>query len=361
MWKIFDKTDTVSVSEMDQFVNSHENSHFMQTSAWADVKTFWDWRGISIFQHGGLVASMSVLIRPLPLGFSLLYAPRGPVGNRNDPNVWHELMEALLHLAKKKHALLLHIDPDEPDSNDHFRSLMFRLGFTEQTDEGFGNIQPQYVFRLQLENHSQDQIFRAFCAKTRYNIGLSLRKGVTVREYSGDERIPDFIFQNFHSLMRITGIRDNFYIRDLPYFQKLVQSMEENAKIFVAYLQGQPIAGAIEVFCGKKAWYLYGASANEHRNVMPNYLLQWFMIQRAMERGCSVYDFRGVPGNVSEKDPLYGLYRFKKGFSGTHTKFTGLFTYRFRPMFCKFLQLGMKFRYLKYLKPIAAKRQHRTG
>ena len=74
---------------------------------------------------------------------------------------------------------------------------------------------------------------------------------------------------------------------------------------------------------------------------MPNYLLQWIMIQEAIDRDCDVYDFRGVPGDVSEEDPLYGLYRFKKGFSGTYTKFTGLFTYNFRPLLCKVLQIGI--------------------
>ena len=332
MWKIFDKTDTAAIREMDRFIYSHENSHFMQTSAWAQVKTFWDWRGITVKQRDRITATMLVLIRPLPLGFSLLYVPRGPVCDRNSHEIWDELMEALKRLARQEHALLIHMDPDEPDSNEAFRSMMLQLGFIEKADDGFGNIQPQYVFRLPLKGRTQEDVFHAFCAKTRYNIGLSLRKGVTVREYSGADRIPDFILQNFYSLMQTTGERDHFYIRGLDYFEALMNALQNDAKIYLAYLHGQPIAGAIEVFCGNKAWYLYGASSNEHRNVMPNYLLQWLMIQEAMERGCELYDFRGVPGNVSEDNPLYGLYRFKKGFSGTYTKFTGLFSYKFRPI-----------------------------
>lgn len=344
MWKIFDKTDTEAIREMDCFVCSHSNSHFMQTSAWAQVKTFWDWRGIAVRQGDRIIATMLVLIRPLPLGFSLLYAPRGPVCDRNSQDVWNELMDALKRLARQEHALLIHVDPDETDSNEAFRSTMLQLGFTEKADDGFGNIQPQYVFRLPLNGRTQEDVFQAFCAKTRYNIGLSLRKGVTVREYSGADRIPEFILENFYALMQTTGERDHFYIRGLEYFRGLMNALQNDAKIYLAYLHGQPIAGAIEVFCGNKAWYLYGASANEHRNVMPNYLLQWIMIQEAMERGCDLYDFRGVPGNVSENDPLYGLYRFKKGFSGTYTKFTGLFTYNFRPLLCKVLQVGIKVR-----------------
>lgn len=144
--------------------------------------------------------------------------------------------------------------------------------------------------------------------------------------------------------METTGQRDHFFIRGLPYFQGLLNALQDDSRILIAYLHGQPIAGSIEVFCGKKAWYLYGASANDYRNAMPNYLLQWTMIQRAMERGCEVYDFRGVPGNPSEDDPLYGLYRFKKGFSGTYTKFTGLFTYYFRPICGSLLKFAMNSR-----------------
>ena len=56
---------------------------------------------------------------------------------------------------------------------------------------------------------------------------------------------------------------------------------------------------------------------------MPNYLLQWRMIQWAVETGCRIYDFRGVSGDLSEDNPLYGLYKFKKGFGGEFTEFVG--------------------------------------
>lgn len=56
---------------------------------------------------------------------------------------------------------------------------------------------------------------------------------------------------------------------------------------------------------------------------MPNYLLQWNMIQWALEKKCRIYDFRGVSGDLSEDNPLYGLYKFKKGFNGEFTEFVG--------------------------------------
>lgn len=344
MWKEFDRGDTKSVWEMEVFIQNHPRGHFMQMPHWAGVKSFWMWRGISVYRGDELAATVSVLIRRLALGMTLFYIPRGPVCDRNDPSIWQEIMEALQQTAKKYKAILLYTDPDELDSNEAFRGIMEHLGFRETSDDGFGNIQPQYVFRLDLQDRKAEDIFQAFTSKTRYNIGLSQRKGVHIREYAGSDAIPDFILEHFYALMQTTGERDHFGIRNQTYFRGLLDALQEDASILIAYLHGQPIAGAIEVFCGKKAWYLYGASSNEHRNAMPNYLLQWTMIQRAMDRGCNLYDFRGVPGNPAEDDPLYGLYRFKKGFSGTYTKFTGLFCYPFRPVCCMLLQMAMNLR-----------------
>ena len=123
--------------------------------------------------------------------------------------------------------------------------------------------------------------------------------------------------------MQATGQRDHFQVRGREYFHALLRAMGEDARLLMACHGDSPIAGAIEVFCGEKAWYLYGASSNDHRNLMPNYLLQWEMIRWAVEKGCRVYDFRGVSGDVSEDNPLYGLYRFKKGFGGDFTEFVG--------------------------------------
>lgn len=342
MWKEIDKTNGSGIEEMEAFIREHENGHFMQMPNWGDVKTYWRWCGICIYKKEVLVATISVLIRFLPLGFSIFYIPRGPVCDRNDPSIWREIMEALKHLARKYHTLLVHMDPDELDANDDFRMLMQNLGFRETMDDGFGNIQPQHVFRLNLKEKTKEQVFNAFSAKTRYNIRLAQRKDVVIQEYSGADHISDTVLEIFYSMMKMTGDRDRFFVREPSYFRGLMNALKDGSRMFIAYLYGQPIAGSIEIFCGKKAWYLYGASANEHRNVMPNYMLQWTMIQRAMERGCEMYDFRGVPGKLSEDHPLYGLYRFKKGFSGEYTKFTGLFTYKFKPVCSTIFQFLVK-------------------
>ena len=130
-----------------------------------------------------------------------------------------------------------------------------------------------------------------------------------------------------------TGNRDDFLIRPLEYFEKMYDCMgKDYLRLIMADYEGQPISGAIAIYYGNKVWYLYGASSNEHRNVMPNYLVQWEMIKWALEKKCDIYDFRGVSGHVDENHPQYGIYKFKKGFNGDFVEFVGELYMVFKPV-----------------------------
>ena len=114
--------------------------------------------------------------------------------------------------------------------------------------------------------------------------------------------------------MKETCERDGFELRSAAYFAKILDSFGDKARLYLAYYEGEPIAGAISVLWGDKVWYFYGASSNSNRKVMPNYLMQWEMIKWAIENNCRIYDFRGVAGVIDESNPLFGLYRFKHRF-----------------------------------------------
>lgn len=339
---IITKENRIEVQKMEAFVKRHEKSHFLQTPAWADVKEAWDWRGILAYEAERIVGTMSVLIRNLPLGFSLMYAPRGPVCDRNDPYVLSCLLGAANDLAVQTNALELLVDPDEAYTNQNFRELMQSRGFLEREDAGFDNVQAQHVFRLHLIGKTEDSVFADFCQKTRYNIRLATRKGVQIRVYPGDGTIPEAELDAFNRIMAETGCRDHFIPREKDYYKKVFAALGGEAVLFMAYLGNTPIAGTIGVYSGGKGWYLYGASSDSHRNVMPNYLLQWEMVKLALERHCVFYDFRGVPGELTEENPLYGLYRFKKGFGGTYTKFVGLFVRSYRPVLAKCFDIALR-------------------
>ena len=123
-YRIITKENRIEIPKMEAFVKHHEKSHFLQTPAWADVKEAWDWRGILAYEAERIVGAMSVLIRKLPMGFSLMYAPRGPVCDRNDPYVLSCLLGAANDLAVQTNALELLVDPDEAYTNQNFRELM---------------------------------------------------------------------------------------------------------------------------------------------------------------------------------------------------------------------------------------------
>ena len=121
--------------------------------------------------------------------------------------------------------------------------------------------------------------------------------------------------------MLVTGERDNFATRDTTYFERIMDAFGDDARIYFAKYEGKTIAGALDVHCGDKVWYVYGASSNEYRNVMPNYLVQWEMIKWAIEENCSCYDFRG--GYPDEDNPLHGIFKFKIGFTNEYMELMG--------------------------------------
>jgi len=178
----------------------------------------------------------------------------------------------------------------------------------------------------------EEELLANMHAKTRYNIRLADRKGVKVRlvEDKADLRI-------FYQVLTETAERDQFLIRGYSYFESIWDEMVPTgyAKFFlVESPEGETIAGALLMTIGDKAWYLYGASSNAHRNLMPNYLMQWEMIRWSRQQGCTLYDFRGVSGDITdESNPLYGLYRFKKGFGGELTEFIGDWDCVYSPLF----------------------------
>ena len=117
-------------------------------------------------------------------------------------------------------------------------------------------------------------------------------------------------------------------------------------ELFMAYHEDEAIAGTLAFHLGDKTWYLYGASSNRKRNLMPNYLIQWTMIEWAKEHGSTLYDFRGVPGDVGEDHPLYGLVKFKRGFGGKYTEFMGEYDLVYR---------GFNYSLYNFLEPLYQK------
>lgn len=316
-------TEIVNIStagELDLFVMQSPDGHFFQTSSWGKVKSGdWQWFGVICRKGKEITGTLAVLLRRVSkTKYHFMYAPRGPVCRADDAETFSTLIKSAVEQGKKYNAYKLKIDKDVPAGNAVYKNMLTDAGFKfRKRTLGFEDFQCRFVFRLNVENKSETEIFESFSSKHRYNIRLAARKGVEIR-ICGAEKAKEF-----GRIMKVTTERDGFHAPDSGFYAKIIEEFCGNARLYMAYYEKRPIAGALAVKCADKVWFFYGGSLNSCRNLMPNYLLQWEMIKWAVESGCRIYDFRGVSGNTDKSDPLYGLYRFKKGFNGELVEFAG--------------------------------------
>ena len=343
--------DEESKKAYKKFLENHERCNFQQSLEWAEIKKP-NWIPEVVLaedEDKNIIGSLCVWIRKMPIFGNMMYSSRGPVCDIHDIAVMKQLTDGVKELAKKYNAFGLSIEPDIETDDQAFRDIVTNLGYKIKDDakDFKDEIQPRFVFRLDIKNKTEEEIMAEFHQKWRYNIRLAGRKGVEIKEGTRED------LKDFHKIMIETGNRDGFITRPLSYFEKMYDNMvpEGHMKLLMAYYDGKPISGVIPIFYGNKTWYLYGASSNQHRNLMPNYLLQWEMIKMAIARHDDIYDFRGVSGVVDESHPQYGLYRFKKGFGAKFTEFIGEIYLPFKPLKFRLYKISEKtFRTLRQIK-----------
>jgi lipid II:glycine glycyltransferase (peptidoglycan interpeptide bridge formation enzyme) len=179
----------------------------------------------------------------------------------------------------------------------------------------------------------EDQILGRMKSKTRYNIRLSGRKGIQIRRGGSAD------LSQLYEMYAKTSLRGGFAIREEDYYLSLLElfltgaqpGSDPQAQPLVAEFQDQPVAGAVIFKFGKRAWYLHGMSRPEHNEKMAPHFIQWEAMRWAREQNCDIYDMWGAPDDFTEKDPLWGVYRFKSGFGGQVIRTCGAWDYSPRP------------------------------
>jgi peptidoglycan pentaglycine glycine transferase (the first glycine) len=311
-------------------------AHLLQTGPWGELKSRFGWqvarlRPASCPERGRGGSGAQVLFRPLgrwPPAPCIAYVPRGPIANWEDEAELHTFLAALHRLCRQRRAIFLKIEPDLPDA-PRWADLLAGSGFRPSPL----TIQPPRTIVVDLAR-AEEELLAAMKSKTRYNIRLAARKGVMVRGGTAAD-LP-----SFYRLMEGTGQRDAFAIHSADYYAAAYTLFAEAVGFFLAEHEGEPLA-AIMVFAhGERAWYLYGASANRGRELMPSYLLQWEAMRWARQRGCRCYDLWGIPDEDEEvleadfarrSDGLWGVYRFKRGFGGRVVRSVGAWDYVYSP------------------------------
>jgi peptidoglycan pentaglycine glycine transferase (the first glycine) len=298
----------VSLADWNQFLATRPNTHLLQTGEWGELKSAFGWKPVRIVVGD---SGVQILFRKLPLGFTVGYIPKASV----DSSLWIEIDSA----CKQNRAVFLKLEPDSWDNQEpETPALSEAEGWNLKLETSPHNIQPPRTLIVDIHGN-EDEILARMKQKTRYNIRLAGKKGVTVRTWDDIE--------SFHKMMLVTGGRDGFGVHSLEYYKRAYELFYPMGmcELLVAEYEGKPLAALFVARNGHRAYYLYGASTDEERNRMPTYLLQWEAMKWAKTRGCEEYDLWGVPDEdeatleanfETRRDGLWGVYRFKRGFGG---------------------------------------------
>ena len=309
-------------------------AHALQSWAWGDFKSRWGWRAARLLwqAEAGPVAAAQVLQRAIPgTPWRFLYISKGPALDYGNPALVEQILADIESYARQVGALFVKIDPDvvraysEPSpQTSPDPSGQAVLEILARRDWLFSAEQIQFRNSVVIDlTPAEADLLAAMKSKWRYNIRLAERRGVTIRPGSAAD-IP-----YFYRMYAQTAARDGFLIRPAAYYEDVWQQFltTGQAEMLLAEVEGVIVAGLLLFFCGPTVWYLYGASTGQHRQDMPNHLLQWQAMRRAKARGCTRYDLWGAPDVFDERDPMWGVYRFKQGFGGQIVLGLGAFDY----------------------------------
>jgi peptidoglycan pentaglycine glycine transferase (the first glycine) len=298
--------------QWDDFVASSVCCNITQSFEWGQLSSYLNAteaiRAGVIDYTGKLCAVMQVQVMPAPiLKRPYFYAPRGPIIDDPSSPAMTVLLNFVKAEARKRGVFMLKIEPGVDHEDIRWQQALKRAGF--RVNPYFTHIQHEWVLDIRPDEKT---LLANMKEKWRYNIRLAARKGITIRR--GGEADID----TFYRLYETTSDRDQFAINSKEYYRDILRLFSEGdrAALFIAEYEGKAISATMVMTLGHWSWYMFGASSNEHRERMPNHLLQWTGMQWAKSKGCWYYNFRGIPNVLEEGQELWGVYLFKRGFNG---------------------------------------------
>ncbi|MBX9876887.1 MAG: peptidoglycan bridge formation glycyltransferase FemA/FemB family protein [Candidatus Obscuribacterales bacterium] len=302
--------------QWEALVRVNSASGFMQSLAWADFKRRQGMRYLHLGLREGedLVGGAIFYTSHHNKGAGFFMAPEGPVLPWNDKSRAQEGLSLLLKAAES--------------STGTFDTMAVRIEPRVQfpgpvTFADFGrapvDLVPRETLYLNIEGAAED-ILKAMHPKARYNIGLSHRRGVIVKEDNSPEAI-----RRFYSVLQEAASRDQFLIEPFKFFTTLWDSLAATGmvKLLFAEYEGETLGALMLVSYGQRSTYLYGGITNKKRNLMAGYALQWAAITEARSAGSSIYDFYGYDQFMAPRNSYAKFSRFKSQFGGQPIRFVG--------------------------------------
>ena len=344
----------VKATQIDSTVHTNDGS-FLQTPFWCEFKSKhgWSYRRFKLeieYKENeqdndpqGNNYEVSVINRSFAGGrFSIAYIPLFPKlpfdAEQINPNDQTIEFAAFLHdiaFAVKpflpKNTIAIRFDPDvafdTAEERDVYNKGIKIISFADKLGlkKNHVDIQPPDTTLVDLTG-TEEEILAKMHQKWRYNIRLSEKKGVSVKKHLGNDVNLSEKIDIFYALTKETNARDGNSSHAKEYYLDLIKlSAEQIAAgkdvpqicLYIAEHEGEPIASIMTLFSKDEAIYLYGASSNKKRNLMPNHLLQWTAMKDAKAYGSKYYDMYGMPPDgENENHPMHGLYMFKANFGG---------------------------------------------
>lgn len=361
----------VQVKKIDSSIHTNDGS-FLQTPFWCEFKARhgWTYRRFALnieYEDAQNNYEVSVLNRDFAKGkFSIAYIPLFPKlpfdtkqVSANDQTIefaafLHDIAIAL-KAELPSNTIAIRFDPDVSFDdlmecyayNKGLKIVSFadKLGLRKNRVD----IQPPDTTLVDL-TRSLNEIMEGMHSKWRYNIRLSVKKGVVIHKYDGKSLNLSEKIDKFYELTKETNARDGNSSHAKEYYLDLIRSSAQECEegkdvpqinLYIAEHEGDEIAAIMTLFSHDEAVYLYGASSNHKRNLMPNHLLQWTAMQDAKAYGSKYYDMYGMPPEgQDENHPMHGLYMFKANFGGRIIHRLGSWDMPLRPFYYKLYSIA---------------------
>ncbi len=323
-------------AEFEAFVENHPAGSFMQSVNWVKAKQGWQQELCVVKREGIILGGFAALIRSVgPVSF--IYAPRGPVCDFTDRDVVAALIQGAKELIKRYRAVEFVFDPLIAADDEVAISALTDSGCEFIPNDAFNaTVQPRFNYIVDLDGKDEDSLMASFVRETRYYIRYPAKKGIECRHLSVDK------IDDFYEIYAKTGDRQGFNIRPKSYLVGFLNAFPNHARLYVCYNGDEPLCGGIAVQYAGRTAHVYGASSDKNRNLRPTYLMQWTLMQWALEGGCHTYDMQGVATDPKDNEQLYNVLGFKKNFTGRIYETAGEFKIGGNPLLRKLAKLAGK-------------------
>ncbi|MFH2085288.1 MAG: peptidoglycan bridge formation glycyltransferase FemA/FemB family protein [bacterium] len=307
-------------------------AHPLQSWEWGEFR---EKTGVKVVREDQLQVTIH---RITHTPWSVGYCPKARMPDR-------KMTETLKKIARENNCILIKVEPKVEVSDARFQTLDFsKWGLVAGRP-----LFTKYNFVLDVQP-TEEELLANFKQKTRYNIKVAEKKGVTVELDDSNEA-----FEKYLELTKETTKRQGFYAHSREYHRKMWETLHPAgiAHLLVAKYEGQIITTWVVFKFGDTLYYPYGASTREHREVMANNLVMWEAIRLAKKWKLKYLDMWGALGPEPDpNDPWFGFHTFKSGYGARHVEYIGTWDYVARPMLYQIYRLveNLRWKLLRLLK-----------